>query len=146
MKSKSTIFNQLFLIVVLISTFSLSAWGEEEVISNIFSSTTMQKGVSSYTDTWNNNSGTTLKLSNFNNNNKGWNYVKCGRKNAASIGTITTSSALSQKITKVVVVIDAVTTSKVNSTYLQVASDASFTQNVQNKSIINYFNLGTWDP
>lgn len=40
MKSISTLFRQLFLIVVLISAFSLSAWGEEVTVSVTFSNYT----------------------------------------------------------------------------------------------------------
>lgn len=86
-----------------------------------------------YTESWTakigNNSWT---ISNFNNNKwDNWTYIKCGRKNNASVGTITTDWAIEEAIEKVIVTIDKATVSKVNSTKLEVATDAAFTQNVQ---------------
>ena len=131
---KITLLKSLF-VALLLGVFSSSILAEE-VISNTFSSTTMQKSVQTYTDTWENVSGTTLELFAFNNNQKGWAYVKCGRKADASVATITTKSALAEKVTKVVVTIDNILlTDKVNSTYLEVASDAAFTQNVQRTDV-----------
>lgn len=93
-----------------------------------FPSDTNEKGVSSYTDTWTAYiDGFTWNLSNFNNNKNGWEYVKCGSKNSVSIATITTSSAIDEAITKVVVTVDAVTSDYVNTTYLEVASNPEFT-------------------
>ncbi len=92
----------------------------------------MQSSVDDYISTWDNICDEfTWTLVNFNNNQKGWNYVKCGRKNNASVGTISTKTAIDKAITKVVVTIDACTLSKINSTKLYVASNSSFTQNVQ---------------
>lgn len=72
-------------------------------------------------------------ISNFNNNNwnNNWTYIKCGRKGNASVGTITTDWAIEEAIEKVIVTIDKATASNVNSTKLEVATDAAFTQNVQ---------------
>ena len=132
--NKITLLKSLFVALVL-SVFS-STLLAEEVISNTFSSETMQKSVQTYTDTWENVSGTTLELFAFNNNQKGWEYVKCGRKADASVATITTKSALAEKVTKVVVTIDNILLAdKVNSTYLEVATDAAFTQNVQRTDV-----------
>lgn len=77
--------------------------------------------------------GFSWSITNFNNNNWGnnWAYIKCGRKNTASVGTITTDSAIEEAIEKVIVTIDKATVSNVNSTKLEVATDAAFTQNVQ---------------
>ena len=130
---KFTLLKSLFVAMVL-SLFSFSAIAEE-VISNTFSSTTMQTSISAYDKTWDNVSGTTLTLANFNNNQTKWAYVKCGRNGKASVATITTKSALAEKVTKVVVTIDAVTTDKINATYLEVATDAAFTQNVQKTTV-----------
>ena len=132
--NKITLLKSLFVALVL-SVFS-STLLAEEVISNTFSSETMQKSVQTYTDTWENVSGTTLELFAFNNNQKGWEYVKCGRKADASVATITTKAALAEKVTKVVVTIDNILdATKVNSTYLEVATDAAFTQNVQRTDV-----------
>ena len=72
-------------------------------------------------------------ISNFNNNNwnNNWTFIKCGRKNNASVGTIITSNAFSDAISKVVVTIDACNASKVNSQKLYVATNADFTSNLQ---------------
>lgn len=37
----------------------------------------------------------------FNNNNKGWDFIKCGRKGNASNATITTASSIDKEVTKV---------------------------------------------
>ena len=83
--------------------------------------------VGSYTATWSvtcdNN---TWNVANFNNNNNGWNYIKCGNKTSASKATLSTASAISGQVTSIVVTIDAITTSKVNAIYLEVANDADF--------------------
>ena len=63
---------------------------------------------------------------NFSNNSNKWEYVKAGRKNAASVATITTSSALTIAISKVTLTIDEVTSTCVNSIYLQVSSSNDF--------------------
>ena len=81
-----------------------------------------------YSSTWTATSGDySWSISNFNNNNWGgnWTYIKCGRKNVASVGTIKTSDAFSEAITKVDVTIDALTASKVNSIKLYTSSDNS---------------------
>ncbi len=109
--------------------------GEGVEAANIvvpFKKASMTTSVSSYTTTWDYTyDGTTLTLANFNNNSKQWDYVKCGRKNYASIGTITTKNAIVGTVSSVIVSVDACTASKVNSTYLQVATDADFTNIVE---------------
>ena len=64
-------------------------------------------------------------ISNFNNNNwaNNWTYIKCGRKNNASVGKITTTEAYEQAITKVDLTIDAITASNVNSIKLYASTD-----------------------
>ncbi len=86
------------------------------------------KGISSYTATWSATcNNTTWNIENFNNYNNEWDYVKAGSKSSASIATITTSSALSASISKITITIDAVTSSAVNSIYLQISEENSFT-------------------
>lgn len=103
------------------------AWGEETVYKTaLFGPTYNSQGVSSYTATWAaTNSGFTVSLANFNNNNNEWNFVKCGRKNNASVATITTSAAIDKAVSKVAVTIDAITASKVNSIKLYTSTDNS---------------------
>lgn len=70
------------------------------------------------TDTW--------SIKNFNNNywNKSWKWIKCGSKNNASVGTITTDFAIDKAISYVVINIDNIqNVSSVNSIKLEVTSD-----------------------
>ena len=102
------------------------AWADEVVYKTaLFGSDYNSQKVSSYTATWTaTNDGFVVTLANFNNNNNGWDYVKCGRKNNASVATITTG-AVEEAITKVDVTIDAITASSVNSIKLYTSSDNS---------------------
>ena len=71
-------------------------------------------------------------INNFNNNNwTNWTYIKCGRKNYTSVASIVNDAAYQDAVTKVVIKVDAVTASKVNSSKLYVASDADFTKDLQ---------------
>lgn len=84
--------------------------------------------ISSYTATWSaTNNGFKCNLTNWNNNNNGWSYVKAGRKNNASVATITTAAAVTEALTTVTMTVDEVTTTKINSLKLYVSSDANFT-------------------
>ena len=125
---KITFFKSL-LVVLALSLCSFAAVAEEAVFENSFSAETMQSGVNSYTDTWDNISGTTLTLCGFNNNQKGWSYVKCGREKYESVATITTGKIL-QKVTKIIVTVDKVlAVDKIKSAYLEVATDEAFSAN-----------------
>lgn len=87
--------------------------------------------IASYTETWNATcEGLTWTLVNFNNNKNVWDVVKCGRKNVESTAYISTPQ-INEKITKVVVTVDACSPTKVKASYLEVASDAEFTKDVQ---------------
>ena len=49
-----------------------------------------EKGVQNYTSTWTaKKDGKTWTIVNFNNNNNGWNFIKCGSKNNESVASIT---------------------------------------------------------
>ena len=80
-----------------------------------------------YSSTWTAMSGSfSLSISNFNNNNwKDWTFIKCGRKNNASVATIITDSAISEAIKTIKITIDALTASKINSIILYISSDGS---------------------
>ena len=123
---------QLFMLLALILVGGgIEGKAQETAYKTLtFSSATFGKGIQNYTSTWTNTVGKdSWTLVNFNNNNKGWTYVRCGNKKAASIATITNDVAYDKPITKVVVTYDAI--SNVNKTYLEVASDISFKTNVQ---------------
>lgn len=81
-----------------------------------------------YTSTWTATSGTTSwSISNFNNNNwnNNWAYIKCGRKNNASVATIVTDAKMSEAIKTVTLTINNVTADKINSVKLYSSSDGS---------------------
>ena len=83
--------------------------------------------VGSYTQTWTAKSGSTeFSIANFNNNNNNWAYIKCGSKNAASVASIATKTALPEAIGKASLTIDSMTKNAVNSIKLIVSSDAAF--------------------
>ncbi len=86
------------------------------------------KEISSYTDTWEVTlNDFTWTISNFNNNKNGWSYIKCGRKNNASVASIATAAPISKKVAKVSVTVDkCLKTSAVKSAILQVATDSQF--------------------
>lgn len=88
-------------------------------------------GVSAYNKSWSVTcGGTQWNIANFNNNNNGWNYIKCGSKDYASVGTISSADALPEKISSVVVTIGSVTTEYLNSIKLSVADNSAFTNPV----------------
>jgi hypothetical protein len=100
--------------------------------------------VSSYTASWNaTKDGFTVNMANWNNNNNGWDYVKCGRKNTASVATIITDSAISEAIRTVTITIDALTAANINSITLYVsdsktsgwASAGTFTKATGDQSV-----------
>lgn len=85
-------------------------------------------GSSSYTSTWTAKAGTfSFTVSNFNNNNwTTWTYIKCGRKDYTSVGTITTDNAISFRVDSVYVTLDAINDSKVNSAKVYVSGTSDF--------------------
>ncbi len=116
----------LFTLMLLLVASVGWAEGDEVYKTALFGTNYNSQSVSSYTATWTaTNGGFTVSLTNFNNNNNGWSFVKCGRKNNASVATITTSEPIDKAITKVVVTIDAITASNVNSIKLYTSSDNS---------------------
>lgn len=83
--------------------------------------------ISAYDKTWTVTIGNdTWTIVNFNNNNNEWAYIKCGRKNNASVASIATGFIMDKAISDVIVTIDKVTATSVNSMYLLVASDSEF--------------------
>lgn len=88
---------------------------------------TESKSVQAYTKTWKATIGEDVwTIENFNTNQAKWAYIKCGSKSNASVATIT-SPAIDKAIGYVVVTIDAVTDTYVNSLKLQVSTDEDFT-------------------
>lgn len=116
---------------LLLSLFALvmcaNVWAEDVVYKTaLFGSGYNSGGISSYTDTWSaTNNGFTVNLANWNNNNNQWKYIKAGRKNNASVASITTNAAIDKAVTKVVVTIDNVTASSINSIKLYSGTTSS---------------------
>ena len=91
----------------------------------------MSKGVSAYTGTsFSITDELTLDVVNFNNNNKGWDYIKAGSKNGAYTGTISTHTAIPEAIKTVILTIDAITAANVTSIklYSSNSSSSGFTE------------------
>lgn len=122
------------------ATSSAKQFKEYEVTWN---STNNEKGVTSYSNTWYvEANGFRLNMSNWNNNNNGWSYVKGGAK-ASSAGTavsttctMTTNSSVSEAISHVIVNYTQISCSKaknkvtyygtISSAKLEVSTSSSF--------------------
>lgn len=105
-----------------------TVWGQTEVVykTALFGRQYNSQSVNNYTTSWYaTNDGFRVNLDNFNNNTNQWDYVKCGSKNNASIGIITTNDVIDEAITKVALKIDAITSSSVNSITLYSGASAS---------------------
>lgn len=88
--------------------------------------------VSNYTTKWTAKKGEySWTITNFNNNNWGWTYIKCGRKNYDSVGTIATDAPFAAAVTTLIFNYSSMTKGNVNSITLTVATDSAFSQNVQ---------------
>ena len=103
----------------------------------VFNSTNNQDKIQNYTSEWKNISdGVTYKVENFNNNNNGWDgYIKAGSKKAASVASISTTTAFTKAIVLASIDVQAITAANVNSFKLIVASDANFTTVVEEINI-----------
>ena len=122
--------------VVIYGKFILDTLKETVVATTTFSANTNSGKVNDYTTTWSVTCDkVTWTMKNFNNYNNGWDYVKAGSKKNASIAEIITDSTMVDAITKVVVTVDKVTASSVNSFKLIVASDANFEKVIETVSL-----------
>lgn len=123
---------RLCFLLALIAIGRGSINAEEVVFKTLEMSAATKEEAYLYTETWKATIGTDeWVISNFSNNRNYWtNYIKCGRKNTAAVASITNAAAYEAAITKVVVTYYQVKTAP-TTTYLEVASDADFKQNVQ---------------
>lgn len=122
--------------IVIYGKFILDTLTETIVATASFSANTNSGKVNNYTNTWSVTcDNVTWTMKNFNNNNNGWPYVRAGSKNNASVAEIITDSTMDDAITKVVVTVDKVTASSVNSFKLIVASDANFEKVIETVSL-----------
>lgn len=117
---------------ILVETKKVGEKQETVVATTTFSKDNNSGPISSYTDTWKVTcDGLVWSVENFNNYNNGWNYVRAGSKKFASVAALSTDAAMADAITKVVVTLNKADASKVNSFKLIVASDADFTNVVE---------------
>lgn len=123
---KKTLLNLSMLLLFMIVGLG-SVWAEDVVYKTaLFGPAYNSKGISSYTGTFSStNDEFTVDLEYFNNNNNGWAYVKTGNKTNASVGTITTNSAIDKAVTKIAVTIDAITALNVNNITLYSGTSAN---------------------
>ena len=109
----------------------MNAQADDALYKTLDFSTATKEKVQDYYSTWHATSGSDdWTISNFNNNDAGWNYIKIGNKNYALIGTITNSAPYDVAVTKVVVTYDVISKDP-TTTYLEVSTDSTFKQNVQ---------------
>ena len=81
------------------------------------------KAISAYESSWSATcDGFTWTMTNWNNNQNGWNYVKAGSNKKALVATITTEKTIPEAISTVTMTIDAITATYVNSIKLEVLS------------------------
>ena len=127
--NKKLQFKSLLLLTAMLIGAS-SAWAGDIVYKSLTfpddNSTNNGLTNKQYESTWTAKIGNdSWSISNFNNNNwnNNWEFIKCGRKNKASVATLSTASAIDKAITKVGVTIDAITTTNVNSIKLYKSSD-----------------------
>lgn len=117
-----------FLLVMLLTLcVSAEVWAEEEVYKTAkFGSSYNSESISSYTASWSaTNNNFTINITNANNNSNKWTYIKMGRKNYTSVGTITTKDAIDKAVTKVTLTIDALTVNKINNITLYTSTSSS---------------------
>ena len=82
-----------------------------------------------YTSTWTAKTGTFgFTIKNFNNSNWGnaWAYIRCGRKDYASVASISTDAAVPFVVDSVLVEIAATDADKINSAKLYISSESNF--------------------
>ena len=113
------------LVFLMATLFSMMSFAQDVAYKTaLFGANYNSKKISSYTDTWTaTNDGFTVTIVNANNNNNGWEYIKMGRKNYASVGSITTNEPIDKPISSVTLTIDALTISKINSLTLKTSTD-----------------------
>lgn len=104
-----------------------TSWATEVAYKTAKFGTQATSGTSSgYTSTYESvTNGFSVSVANGNTNGTTWDCVKFGRKGNTSVGTITTSNAIDKAITKVVLTIDAITATNVNSIKLYTGSTAN---------------------
>ncbi len=96
----------------------------------VFNSTNNSASISGYSNSWTNTTdGFTWNLTNWNNNKNGWEFIKAGHKTNAYVATVENAAAASVVVTKVDIVIGAVTSNAINSVKLYYGTSANPTTN-----------------
>ena len=118
---------RFLLVMFLTLCVSAEVWGAEEMYKEtIFDSSNNSDNIGSYSNSWSNTTnGFKVNITNANNNNNQWNYIKIGSKNNAYTGTIITASFIDKKITKVSLNIGAIVTNDVTSIKLYKSTNGS---------------------
>ena len=118
MKRKFTFLIAAIMLLTMISQ-PTRLWGQattDAYKKTKFNSTNNSAGVQNYTSTWyNTTNGFRVDLTNANNNNNGWNYIKMGCKDNASTGTIITNASIDKPVSSVSIRISALTAAKITS-------------------------------
>ena len=92
--------------------------------------------ISNYAKTWTAKIGVNeFTITNFNNNNWGWSFIKCGTKNGESIASIFTATPIAAKLAKLQVSVDEYRADYVNSMTFNVYSDAKKSTTVLSKVV-----------
>ncbi len=98
----------------------------EGVVSTLTFTRSTMESVSAYDKTIKVTAGSLeFDVYGFNNNSNSWSYIKAGKKNTAYDATITTRSAIANKITFIEIEVDALTSGAVTSAKLIVDGDDS---------------------
>lgn len=117
---------------ILVKTKKVGEKQETVVATTTFSKDNNSGPISAYNKPWKVTcDGLVWSVENFNNNKNEWNYVRAGSKKFVSVAALSTDAAMADAITKVVVTLNKADASKVNSFKLIVASDADFTNVVE---------------
>lgn len=117
---------------ILVETKKAGEKQETVVATTTFSKDNNSGPISAYNKPWKVTcDGLVWSVENFNNNKNEWNYVRAGSKKFVSVAALSTDAAMADAITKVVVTLNKADASKVNSFKLIVASDADFTNVVE---------------
>ena len=128
MKKRFTILIAAAVMLLAIMLQPTRLWGQtrDDVVykETIFNATNNSQKVSGYTTSWyNTTDGFRNDITNANNNNNAWNFIKMGRSGVASTGTIITHEAIDNAITKVSITIDAITANKITSITLYTSTN-----------------------
>ncbi|MBQ0009094.1 MAG: S8 family serine peptidase [Firmicutes bacterium] len=109
-----------------------SGGGGGEQTEYVYKSCTFAKGnTSTSTAAYTNvsavytSNGFSIKTTNFNNNNKAWDYIKCGGKTGAYTGTLQTNAAIDKEISKINISVDSINSAGLTRVNLYISSSAS---------------------